>query len=327
VNLEKIGFYTLTDERVKSCSEKSDLMRCELILTARCNFNCPYCRGVEDPAFDEMTYEEAKSVIDYWGENKVHNIRLSGGEPTLWPHLSMLVRYAKMSYSTIERIALSTNGSADMDVYRNLINNGVNDISISLDSCCASTGNKMAGRENVWDKIVSNIRELSKLTYVTVGVVLTEDNMDEINNIVKFASKLGVSDIRLIPAAQNGKKLPDVSQESMTIAFMKHPILKYRLLGIAFDETVRGLSETDTEKCPLVLDDMAVVGDKHYPCIIYMREKGSPIGVLNENTRIDRLKWFESHDCKKDKICSENCLDVCREYNNRYFELRSQDDK
>ena len=40
MKLEEIGFYTLSDERVKNTSQFSDLMRCELILTGACNFKC-----------------------------------------------------------------------------------------------------------------------------------------------------------------------------------------------------------------------------------------------------------------------------------------------
>lgn len=44
--LDHIGFYTLSDERARASSVSSPLVRCELILTGRCNFRCPYCRSV-----------------------------------------------------------------------------------------------------------------------------------------------------------------------------------------------------------------------------------------------------------------------------------------
>ena len=46
MNLEKIGFYTLTDERVLNTSEFSPMKRCEMIITEKCNFSCSYCRGL-----------------------------------------------------------------------------------------------------------------------------------------------------------------------------------------------------------------------------------------------------------------------------------------
>ena len=45
---------------------------------------------------------------------------------------------------------------------------------------------------------------------------------------------------------------------------------------------------------------MAVVGDYHFPCIIYMREQGNPIGKIDENVRLERQKWMNNTDCYKD---------------------------
>lgn len=323
--LEDIGFYTLSDDRAKNSSTSSDLWRCELILTHRCNFKCAYCRGLKEEYQRDITLSEAKQVIDFWVNDRVHNIRLSGGEPTIWPNLLNLVNYAKDK--GIERIALSSNGSADLEYYKELINAGVNDFSISLDACCSSHAKKMAGEINLaWDKLVNNIKELSKLTYVTIGIVITEDNINEVKNIIHFADSLGVSDIRIISAAQYNQLLSIVSDIDENI-INKYPILKYRINNIKNNRNVRGIGELDNRQCPLVLDDMAVVGKYHYPCIIYLREQGNPIGVINSNVREDREKWYKSHDCFKDEICRKNCLDVCVDYNNKkmYYDTKKEE--
>lgn len=46
MKLEEIGFYTLSDNRALNVSAWSPMMRCELVLTDRCNFRRPYCRGL-----------------------------------------------------------------------------------------------------------------------------------------------------------------------------------------------------------------------------------------------------------------------------------------
>jgi MoaA/NifB/PqqE/SkfB family radical SAM enzyme len=315
VKLEEIGFYTLSDKRAVNSSMFSDLQRCELILTDRCNFNCPYCRGVKKQDQRDLTESEAHNIVSLWASHNLKNIRFSGGEPTLWKGLVNLVDYSRRC--NIHRIALSTNGSADFSQYFELWSAGVNDFSISLDSCCSSVGNKMAGRKNIWNKVISNIKELSNLTYVTVGVVLTEQNYHELNDIIIFASNLGVTDIRVIPAAQIDKKLKNLVVDSVYLD--KHPILRYRYNNFINGRNVRGLTKADTCQCPLVLDDMAVLNNKHYPCIIYMREQGEAIGEMSDihKVRIDRHKWFKTHNCFNDVICKNNCLDVCVDYNNK----------
>ena len=91
-------------------------------------------------------------------------------------------------------------------------------------------------------------------------------------------------------------------------------------------KNIRGLEESDNHFCPLVLDDMAVAGDSHYPCIIYLREQGEPIGKFKnlETVRQERKEWSEKHDCMKDPICKNNCLDVCREYSNKWREYHHE---
>lgn len=319
MKLDNIGFYTLSDNRVENTSMYSQLYRCELILTSRCNFQCLYCRGMTKKNQGDLDFKQAKNVLDLWSKEKLINVRFSGGEPTLWKHLLDLVKYARKN--NVERIALSTNGSADLKYYLELIKCGVNDFSISLDSCCSATGDIMAGVEKSWKKVIENIKQLSKLTYVTAGVVLMEKNINEVNKIIEFASnELGVNDIRLITSAQTTQRIKNLNIKSGILN--KHPILCYRYNNIQNGIDVRGIKKEDFHKCALVLDDVAVMGDYHYPCIIYLRERGKPIGKITSNVRKERYDWFQTHNCYKDKICKNNCLDVCIEYNNKYRELR-----
>lgn len=308
-DLSEIGFYTMSTARAK---HPGVLYRCELILTNICNFRCPYCRNIQT---GETTLEDAKKVVDAWAKEGLVNVRFSGGEPTTWKGLLELVQHTK-KYPSVEHIAISTNGSASLEFYKKLIDAGVNDFSISLDACCASFGDMMAGNiKGAWQKVVTNIVALSKLTYVTVGVVVTEETVSQLKDTILFADSLGVSDIRIISAAQFNKVLEaakDISDEILE----KYPILKYRINNIRHGRNVRGLEDEDSPVCGLALDDMAVANGKHYPCIIYMREGGKPIGDVGPNMMEERADWVNDHVSPLDPICRQNCLDVCIDFNN-----------
>jgi molybdenum cofactor biosynthesis enzyme MoaA len=312
MKLEEIGFYTLSDQRAANSSVSSRLHRCEMILTARCNFNCPYCRHVGG---SDLDFEQAAETIRLWAKDRLYAIRFSGGEPMLYPRLRELVELAKAS--GIEKIAISTNGSMPFILYNSLVLAGVNDFSISLDACCAEDCDKMSGGiKGKFDIIVNNIRRLSEITYVTVGVVLTDDNVGQINEIIQFAKGLGVSDIRVIPAAQDGDRLTGIKVDQEALDLL--PILKYRVTNIQAGRPVRGLTSMDSNRCGLVLDDMAVCKGNHYACIIHMREGGAPIGKVGPEMRKERESWYTTHDTHSDSICSKNCLDVCVDYNNTF---------
>jgi molybdenum cofactor biosynthesis enzyme MoaA len=318
MKMQDIGFYTLEDERCENLSHTSPMWRCEMILTERCNFSCPYCRGLRDDCQGDMPVTRAIEVLDQWCEQGLKNIRFSGGEPMLYPHLGQLVARAKAR--GVEHIALSTNGSFPYIKYVALVDHGVNDFSISFDACCAEDCEKMAGsnasRQSRYDRITENIRRLSEVTYVTVGVVLTDDNKDNLADIVWTASDLGVADIRIIPAAQEGNMIEGV-EKIPQVLLDKHPILAYRVTNLLARKPVRGIKDGDSPVCWLPMDDSVVCGDFHFPCVIYMREQGEPIGRVGPDMRRQRINWMKQHDPHKDSICRKNCLDVCVQHNNK----------
>ena len=315
MKLEEIGFYTLSDERAMSASHTSPLSRCELILTSRCNFKCLYCRGLKREYTGDMLFNKAEEVMALWINEGLKNVRFSGGEPTLYDGLDNIVCMARNG--GCEHIAISTNGSAPLEQYERLIKCGVNDFSISLDAGCCATGEKMSGGIMAsWGRAVDAIKHLSQKVYVSVGIVFTEQNVQEAVETVKFADSLGVTDIRVIPSAQYNKALANLCSLP-TGLLNKYPILNYRIKNLGDGKHVRGIGPNDTNKCSLVLDDMACVGNYHYPCVIYLREQGQPIGEINANMREERRLWYLRHNTHKDAICSKNCLDVCIAYNNK----------
>lgn len=315
MKLEDIGFYTLSDHRAMNSSITSPLYRCEIILTDKCNFKCPYCRGLRPDLKGSMDLDSAKDVIKLWLNNGLKNIRFSGGEPTMYNGLTELVELCRDN--GVERIAISTNGSNSFRFYSKLVSAGVNDFSISLDACCATVGNIMSGGVKCWSKVVENIKALSEVTYVSVGMVFTEKNVNECLESVLFADSLGVSDIRVIPSAQYNQallKLKNLPEDIIN----KYPILKYRINNVKIGRHVRGISNGNRDRCWLALDDMAVAGDRyHFPCVIYLREGGNPIGKVDENFRLQRMEWIANHKPWEDPICMSNCLDVCVDYNKR----------
>lgn len=217
----------------------------------------------------------------------------------------------------VERIAISSNGSFPFKRYERLYQLGVNDFSISLDACCASECGKMAGvGGDPLKRIEHNIRRLSSLTYITVGVVLTDDNAPQLAKIVKYAHDLWVNDIRIIPAAQNGCMVKGVEAIPQSI-LEAHPILAYRVKNILQGRPVRSIQEYDSHRCYIPMDDSVVSGHYHFPCVIYMREQGEPIGEIGSTMRSERILWSLNHDTFNDPICRANCLDVCIDHNNK----------
>lgn len=316
--LEDIGFYTLSDERASMASVTTPMYRCELILLDRCNFKCPYCRGLRSDCQGTMPLHQAAAVLDLWIADGLRNVRFSGGEPTLYDDLEALA--TRCMIAGVGHIALSTNGSADTVTYANLLRHGVNDVSVSLDACCAGDCETMSG-SSTFDWVVGNIEWMARRTYVTVGVVVTPENIATLAETVAFASSLGVADIRIIPAAQNNELKLGVDAIPRAI-LDKHPILAWRVARFKAGCPVRGLRAFDSHTCHLLVDDSVIAGKWHFPCVIYLREGGDPIGLVGTNMRQERLEWIRKTDTHKEPICAKNCLDFCIAFNNKAQEAR-----
>jgi len=135
---------------------------------------------------------------------------------------------------------------------------------------------------------------------------------------------LGVSDIRIISSAQYNTLLENAKNINEEV-YVKYPILKYRIENLNRDRNVRGLQKHDSHRCHLMLDDMAIAGNYNFPCIIYMREGGDPVGKVGENMRQERAEWIKNNDTHCNEICRKNCLDVCIDYNNRYQKFKIEE--
>ena len=314
MKLDQIGFYTLTDDRASHADGNSPMWRGEILLTGRCNYRCIYCRGL--PIQKDIPFELAMQAIDTWISDGLRNVRFSGGEPTLYKELLALV--ARCHQGGVERIAISTNGTASLRYYQELVDAGLDDICISIDAIVPSLAQKMAGVRNPhWEHVVRNIRELSKLTYVTTSVVLTAENAHYAKEIIRFSSELGVSDVRIVTASHASHDIVEAIAGIGADILDSYPILKYRVRNYLEGRDVRGIREDDAHRCHLVKDDCVVAGKWHYPCGVYLRERGLPIGAIGPKMRDERIAWLCNHNTHDDPICRQYCSDIYVEYNNR----------
>lgn len=320
--LDNIGFYTLRDERARTCSTTSPMTRACFMITGRCNFSCPYCNG---PACNrDFTVEQVGLLLVDLAQHGLGAVRFTGGEPTLHRGLPEMVRIARTL--GIPKIAVSTNGSARPELYRTLVEAGVNDFSISADCQDLELAVKLSGKEGAWERVKSNIRMLSGLTYVNIGTTITADNLDRIPETLQFLGDLGVADIKLATATQFQREIPvEVLDRINPDLLARMPVLRYRVEHYREGRPVRGLVEgRDSHHCWWVQDDIVLTPDGHYPCIVYPREKGVPIGPLGSvrEMRETRLAWAKAGDTHTDAICRPYCMDIFADCNRRIEDLQ-----
>ena len=288
------GFSEITEERAKHTGD--GFWYCELALTGACNFNCKYC--------NKFSAEIDVDVICKFIESEkqsLHHIQLTGGEPTQSPYLSHICKFIK---DRDIKLGISTNGSADLAYYVSL---NVDMFSISLDDYNVAIL-EIRGYKKV-HKIIENIKRLSKLTYVNIGVVIDSMNCDRIELIVKYILSLGVHDIKLSISTHD-----EVKPVFSDFDYSKYPILNYRVNRFRRGLNMRGIND-DIIKCEIARSDISIVGTKHYPCLIYARESGEAIGDMTGDIKTDRSRWYKNHVPKLDPICKRYCMDFKCDFN------------
>jgi len=160
-------------------------------VTDRCNFRCVYCMPLEGldwlPKHDILSFEEITEVVRQLAPLGLKRIRLTGGEPTIRPDLTSLVRMLK-SIPEIEDIALSTNGVRLPELAAPLRLAGLDRVNISADSLRPERIAAIARRKLAFDPVAAAAAASNAgLDPVKLNVVVMRGiNDDEVADFAKL---------------------------------------------------------------------------------------------------------------------------------------------
>ena len=108
-------------------------------VTDRCDLRCVYCMKEKMnflPKSDVLSLEEIERLCDNFIELGVEKIRLTGGEPLVRKDIIHLIKNLnkKKSYTNLKEITLTTNGTLLKKYAKELKDNGIKRINVSLDT-------------------------------------------------------------------------------------------------------------------------------------------------------------------------------------------------
>jgi radical SAM protein with 4Fe4S-binding SPASM domain len=182
--------------------------------TRRCNLKCAHCyiNATTQELADELTTEESKRLIDQICEVSRPLLILSGGEPLLRSDVYEIISYGA---SKGLKMGLGSNGSLiDDAAARRLKDAGITTVSISLDSHIPEQHDEFRGVAGAWEKAVGAIKALRENgVLVQVNTTVTQQNYDQIDDIMSLAESLGVENFHLfflVPTGR-GAKIADIS--------------------------------------------------------------------------------------------------------------------
>lgn len=320
------------------------LDRVTLFVTHRCNLRCRYCNGPHlskaySPAERrallgaEITLEGFNRWLDDWSRHGLAHLHLTGGEATLHPDLPEFVRLAAARGILV---SLTSNGAAAPGLYQRLVESGLTELRLSLDLASVAGIDGIVGVAGAGERILENIRDLvawktrtRSLCFLILNTCVGAFNLGALPETIESLIALGPDDIKLLVIAEDDDFVCSHSsgrtrRELLAYTHRRRP--DYELLKLKLGELsrpdARGLNDyvaqSEIRQCFIPLSERTLDAGHIYPCSIYLRCRGTPLGsaragFAEEQTLINA--FVEEHDCRKDPICLHNCTRCCREYN------------
>ncbi len=178
-------------------------------VTDRCNFRCVYCMPEHGlawlPKADILSYEEIAEVARQLAPLGLKRLRITGGEPTIRPELSRLIRQLK-AIPGIEDIALSTNGVKLVEMAPALREAGLDRVNLSADSLRPERIAAIARRSMPFSPVLSaSAAQAAGLSPVKINVVVMRGiNDDEIEDFARLTIEhpFHVRFIELMPVGE-----------------------------------------------------------------------------------------------------------------------------
>jgi len=181
-------------------------------ITDRCNFRCFYCKSAVFSNAKEraeiLTFEEILRLARLFVGLGITKIRVTGGEPMVRRDVDRLI--AELSrLPGLEDLALTTNGFNLAEKAVLLRANGLNRVTVSLDSL---DGARFAAitKSNDFEKVLAGIHEAKRigLQPVKVNCVLVRGfNEDEVVPFAEFSRQhdIAVRFIEFMPLDEQGQ--------------------------------------------------------------------------------------------------------------------------
>jgi len=176
-------------------------------LTAGCNLSCTYC-GVKEFfnnqfSEPELTHSEIIEILKQAKQLGVRLVSFGGGEPLLREDLFDILNSAKrLGLQT----HLNTNGTLITEKVSLKLNEaGLGAAAVSLDSHKAERHELFRGKGTYEPAInaVKYLREYAPATLIYINCTVGRHNLDDLEQLVEFAQKLGADLIKFTPVDTN----------------------------------------------------------------------------------------------------------------------------
>jgi radical SAM protein with 4Fe4S-binding SPASM domain len=162
-------------------------------ITSSCSHHCAGCGNTFKHSSHFIKVEDFKTTLALISD-LVFDVRLTGGEPTLHPHLASLLDILEesgLSYSILSNGYWKNISS----IKSSLMNHsGFRGFLISLHGKDAESHDKFVGKRGSFKTVTNNIKKITEAGfYVSTNTVLHNLSVNDIDEIIELSKRLGAS--------------------------------------------------------------------------------------------------------------------------------------
>ncbi|MEK9147473.1 MAG: radical SAM protein, partial [Patescibacteria group bacterium] len=167
----------------------------QFYISKYCNQKCKMCNIVEANAdLTPFSGDKIEKIADNLVKIGAGVVLLTGGEPFLRPDIDEIVKIFKKKKLDVR---LQTAGSIDRrEKIAECVKHGARDINVSIDSLDEELSDYINGLDGSWRSAIQTISYVSntfpqKDSICALGCVLSNYNIDEIDAVLDFATRIG----------------------------------------------------------------------------------------------------------------------------------------
>ncbi|MBF0491866.1 MAG: radical SAM protein [Deltaproteobacteria bacterium] len=159
----------------------------QLVVIRRCNLSCGYCNEYDktsNPVSLDLLKARAKKLKDLGS----FSICFTGGEPTLHPELTQLIRYARQELKFLKTTMISNGFYLKQELIERLNDAGLQDMQISIDG--VEPNETTVKVLDSLRKKLDLLKQYAKFNVVVSGVV-GSCPPEESYEVIKYAKEMG----------------------------------------------------------------------------------------------------------------------------------------
>lgn len=205
------GFDRLVKSQLSSIVGKMIPDQVTISITEECPNNCIHCALPDTKNRKKLAPETVKSAIDQVLEMGTTFVIFDGGEPLTYSDLEDLITYVDPEKAIA---GMFTSGVGLSEERANSLKEaGLYSLTVSFDSAYEDKHDYVRGRKGVFKNAVEAVKNGIKAgLLVNIYVVLSRDNVNELEELYALASELGVHELSFYEIVPTGRWMDHASE-------------------------------------------------------------------------------------------------------------------